>query len=99
VHLGKCSYFHPSAKYLRFIVDKDGHHPDPQKLNVLADMPAPTNITLRSFLGLVNYYQSFIPNIRSIHQPLDDFLKKDNKWKWSTCCQQAFDSIRSRTSY
>jgi hypothetical protein len=58
-------------------------------------MPAPHNITtLRSFLGLVNYYQSFVHNMRSIHQPLDDLLKKDNEWNWSTRCQQAFDSIK-----
>ena len=69
--------------------------PDPQKILAVADMSAPTNITtLRSFLGLVSYYQSFVPNIRSIRQPLDDLLKKDNKWKWSTRCQQAFESIK-----
>jgi hypothetical protein len=59
-------------------------------------MPAPHNITtLRSFLGLVNYYQSFDPNMRSIRQPLDNLLKKDNEWNWSTRCQQAIDSIKS----
>jgi hypothetical protein len=58
-------------------------------------MPAPTNITtLRSFLGLVNYYQSFVPNMRSICQPLDDLLKKDNEWIWSAHYQQAFESIK-----
>jgi hypothetical protein len=60
VHLGKCSFFQPSIKYLGFIVDKDGCCLDPQKITAVANMPAPTNITtLRSFLGLVNNYQSF----------------------------------------
>jgi len=72
-----------------------GCHPDPQKIIALADMLAPTNITtLCSFLGLVNYYQSFVPNMRSFLQPLDDLRKKDNEWKWSTSCQQAFESIK-----
>jgi hypothetical protein len=58
-------------------------------------MPAPNNITtLRSFLGLVNYYQSFVPNMRSIRYPLYNVLKKDQEWNWSTLCQQTFDSIR-----
>jgi len=58
-------------------------------------MPAPTNVTtLRSFLGLVNYYQSFVPNMRSIRYPLDNLLKKDTGWNWPASCQQAFDSIR-----
>jgi hypothetical protein len=58
-------------------------------------MPAPTNITtLRSFLGLVNYYQSFVHNMRFIRQPLDDLFKKDNDCVWSARCQQAFESIK-----
>ena len=95
VRLGKCSFFQPSIKNLGFMVNKDGRCPDPQKISAVTDMPAPTNITtLRSFLGLVNYYQSFVPNMCSIHQPLDYLLKKDNKWTWSARCQQAFESIK-----
>ena len=49
---------------------------------------------LRSFLGLVNYYQSSVPNMHSIRQPLDELLKKDNEWIWSARCQQASESIK-----
>ena len=81
-------------KYLGFIVDKDERRPDPQKITAVADMPAPTNIiTLRSFLGLVNYYQYFVPNMHCIRQALED-LKKDKEWTWSARCQQAFESIK-----
>ena len=94
MRLGKCYFFQPSIKYLGFIVDKDGRRPDPQKITAVANKPAPTKITtFRSFLGLVNYYQSFVPNMRSIRQPLDG-LKKDNEWIWSARCQQAFDRIK-----
>jgi hypothetical protein len=80
VRLRKCSFFQPSIKYLGFIIDKDGPCADPQKVTAVANMPAPNNITtLRSFLGLFDYYQSFVPNMRFIHQPLDDLLKKDNE--------------------
>ena len=92
---GKCSFFQPSIKYLGFIVDKDGRRPYPQKIIAVADMPAPTNITaLRSFLGLVNYFQSFVPNMRSIRQPLEELLKKDNEWIQSARCQRALESIK-----
>ena len=95
VRLGKCSFYQPSIKYLGFIVDKYGRRPDPQKVRAVANIPAQTNVTtLRSFLGLVNYYQSFVPNMHSIRYPLDNLLKKDTGWNWPTSCQQAFDSIR-----
>ena len=73
VRLGKCSFFQTCVKYLRFIVDKDGRRPHPIKINAVANMPASTITTLRSCLGLVSYYQSFVPNMRVIRQPLDDF--------------------------
>jgi SAM-dependent methyltransferase len=95
VRLGKCSFYQPAFKYLGFIVDKHARRPDPSKIRAVVDMPAPNHVsTLRSFLGLVNYYQSFVPNMRSIRYPLDNLLKKDEEWNWSTACQQAFDSIR-----
>ena len=47
-------------------------------------MPVPTEITtLLSFLGLGNYYHSFVPNMRSMRQP-HDLRNKDNEWKWLT---------------
>ena len=62
-----------------------GYRPQIPVLSVLAPQlnfftpPTPTPWTkfqgmplLRSFLGLVNYYQSFVPNMRSICQPLDE---------------------------
>ena len=68
--LGKWS-FHPSIKYLGFIVDKDGYRPDPQKVTAATELPVLTEITtLRTFLGLVNYYQSFFPKMSSIRSPL-----------------------------
>jgi hypothetical protein len=72
VRLGLCSFFQTCVKYLRFIVDKDGRRPHPKKVTAIENMPASTIITLRSFLGLVSYYQSFVPNMRFIRQPLDD---------------------------
>jgi len=95
VRLGKCSFYQTSIQYLGFVVDKDGRRPDPRKLRAVAKMPAPNNVsTLHSFLGLVNYDQSFIPNMRSICHPVDDLLKKEQEWNWSNRCQQAFDSIK-----
>jgi hypothetical protein len=32
--------------------------------------------------------------MRSIRQPIDDLLKKDNEWTWTARWQRAFDSIK-----
>ena len=76
--------------------DKDGRRPDPERATAIKDMPAPDNITtLQSFLGLANYYQSFMKNLHDFYAPINELLKKDfKKWRWMPECQTAFDQIK-----
>uniref|UniRef100_A0A914YYJ5 RNA-directed DNA polymerase n=1 Tax=Panagrolaimus superbus TaxID=310955 RepID=A0A914YYJ5_9BILA len=79
------------------IIDASGIHPDPEKIAAIQKMIEPTDVkTLRSFLGLVNYYQSFLPAFREMREPLDDLLKNDATWKWDVPEQAAFDQIKSK---
>ena len=41
------------------------------------------------FLGLLHYYNKFLPNISSVLQPLNQLLKSDVKWKWTPECDDA----------
>ena len=46
----KCEFFLKSNRYLVFIFDWEGRHPDPENIWVIVEMPPPTDITkLRSF--------------------------------------------------
>ena len=43
------------VQYLGYIIDEQGVHVDPSKIQVIWDWPSPTTLTeLRSFLGLAN---------------------------------------------
>ena len=65
-------------KYLGHIIDKDGRRPDSERATAIKDMLAPDNVTtLQSFLGLANYYQSFLKNLHDRCAPLNKLLKKD----------------------
>ena len=82
-------------KYLGHIIDKDGRRPDPERATAIKDMLAPDNVTtLQSFLGLANYYQSFVKNLHDRRAPLNELLKKDKRWRWTPECQTAFDQIK-----
>ena len=49
------------------VVNEAGLHPLPSKVKAITKAPIPVNAQqLRSFLGLVNYYGKFIPNL-AIH--------------------------------
>jgi hypothetical protein len=84
----------PINKVPRVHLRQNGCCPDSQKVTVLTDMPVPTEMTtLRSFLGMVSYYQSFIPNMRSICQPLD--LRKNNEWKLSVTANKRLAALKA----
>ena len=73
VREAKCDLCMNKIKYLGHVIDKD-----PERATAIEDMPAPDNVTtLQSFLGVANYYQSFIKNLHDLRAPLNGQLKKD----------------------
>ena len=54
-----------------------------KKVKALQTAPAPENVSqLKSFLGLVNYYCKFVPNLSSTLSPLYRLLQKRARWQW-----------------
>ena len=65
------------------------------KVEAVLRAPAPTNIaTLRSFLGLVNYYGKFIPTLATTLAPLYSLLQKSKRWSWGKSQAEAFDKVK-----
>ncbi|BHF62167.1 hypothetical protein SprV_0100514800 [Sparganum proliferum] len=77
----KCQFFLDSIKYLGFVFDVNGRHPDPENIRAIQRMPAPKNVSqLRSFLGLISYYSVFLPSLHDVRTPLNRLLQKDAPW-------------------
>ena len=58
----KCSFMTNSVNYLGYIVDAEGLHTAPDKIDAIRNAPRPENLhQLRSFLGLVKIMRSFYP--------------------------------------
>ena len=92
VYLDKCQFLQQSVEYLGHTIDALGLHPTMAKIKAVVDAPTPKNLSeLKSYLGLLNYYGRFLPNLSSLIQPLNQLQSKDQKWEWSTACQQAFE--------
>ncbi|XP_062541114.1 uncharacterized protein K02A2.6-like [Armigeres subalbatus] len=95
VKLEKCRFFQTEISYLGHIADRNGIRPDPEKIQAIASIPAPTNVSeLRSFLGAVNFYGRFVRNIHELRHPLDMLLKKNAKWQWNSDCQKSFERFK-----
>ena len=89
----KCSFLVPSVEYLGFKISKE---PTAGKIKAVKSSPAPTNVSqLRSFLGVVNYYGKFLPDLSTLLAPLYSLLQKDAKWNWSEKQQKAFEEVKT----
>lgn len=79
----KCSFLQRTVSYLGHVLDEEGIHPDQAKVEAVKLAPHPKNVAeLRSFLGLVNYYGRFLPQLASTLAPLNGMLRKRTPWHW-----------------
>ena len=54
----------PSVEFLGYRVDGEGRHSTDEKIAAISEAASPKNVAeLRSYLGLLNYYGHFIPNL------------------------------------
>lgn len=61
------------------------------------DYPVPrTQKQIKAFLGMVNYYRKFIPNLAKEAFPVNQLLKKGARYDWTERCQEAFDRLKCR---
>ena len=61
----------------------EGMHPDPKKVQGITEMTPPLDKQqLQSFLGMINYMGTLIPNLSHHTEPLRAMFKKDNMFHW-----------------
>ena len=85
----------PSLDCLGHHIDADGFHPVEAKVNATKDAPAPTNVTeWKSFLGMINFYGKFLPNLASTLEPLHKLLRKGTHWMWGRQQQEAYAAAK-----
>ena len=71
-------------------MDTKGLHTLPAKVEAIRQAPQPQNASqLQSFLGLLNYYAKFTPNLAAIVYPLHSLLCQHVKWHWDATCVEA----------
>ena len=64
-------------------------------VEAVKNAPEPTNVSeLKSFLGMINYYHSYIPNMATETEPLHQLLRKGVQWHWSMECRSVFVRLK-----
>ncbi|XP_062700588.1 uncharacterized protein K02A2.6-like [Aedes albopictus] len=91
----KCSFGKSQIRYLGHLCDRHGIRPDPAKIEAIQMLPAPKDVSgVRSFLGAINYYGKFVPNMRTLRFPLDELLKEKGEFRWTAECQRSFERFK-----
>jgi hypothetical protein len=92
----KCEFWKKQVECLGHVLSAEGATIDPSKVQAVQDWEQPKSATqIRSFLGLAGYYHRFI-ECSSLVKPMMELLKKDQKFVWSSKCQESFVELKKR---
>lgn len=97
----KCSVGFKSLEFLGHVVGKGILRPNRDNVSKILESSRPmTKKQVRSFLGMVGYYQKFIPNYAGIAAPLSDLTRKGypEKVKWGEAQEKAYSTLKARIS-
>lgn len=95
VNFEKCVFFKSEIDYLGHHVSGRGVSPTAKKVKAIQEASKPRDVTsLRSFLGLLNYYSKFLPNLQGRLQPLHHLLKCNTRFVWSKECEKVFNECK-----
>ncbi|XP_046383599.1 uncharacterized protein K02A2.6-like [Ischnura elegans] len=95
VNMNKCKWFCESVDYLGHTISAKGVCPISHKMKAILEAKVPQDVSqVRSFVGMLNFYHRFLPNLSSLLKPLYDLVKKDATWEWTFECNQAFGKCK-----
>ncbi|KAJ9539016.1 hypothetical protein OSB04_031749 [Centaurea solstitialis] len=93
----KCEFWIREVHFLGHVVNKEGIHVNPAKVEAVKKWEAPKTPTeIRQFLGLAGYYRRFIANFSKIAQSLTTLTQKDKKFVWGEKQEEAFQTLKQK---
>nr|GEY05000.1 putative reverse transcriptase domain-containing protein [Tanacetum cinerariifolium] len=81
----------------RHIIDNQGLHVDPAKIEAVKNWASPTTPTeISQFLGLTGYYWRFIKEFSKIAKSLTELTKKNKKYIWGEDQETTFQLLKQK---
>ncbi|GKB02973.1 putative reverse transcriptase domain-containing protein, partial [Tanacetum coccineum] len=93
----KCDFWIHIVQFLRHLIDSQGLHVDPAKIEAVKNWTSPTTpIEIRQFLGLAGYYRRFIKDFLKIAKSLTELTQKNKKYIWGEDQESAFQLLKQK---
>nr|GEZ76650.1 hypothetical protein [Tanacetum cinerariifolium] len=87
----KCKFWIPKVQFLGHVIDSQGIHVDPVKIDSIKDWASPKTPTkIHQFLGLAGYYRRFIEGFSKIAKTMTKLTQKRVKIDWGEKQEAAF---------
>nr|GEW51613.1 reverse transcriptase domain-containing protein [Tanacetum cinerariifolium] len=93
----KCEFWLHSVKFLGHVINSQGVHIDPTKVESIKNwtsLKTPTEV--RQFLGLEGYYQRFIEGFSLIAKPLTKLTQKNKTYEWGKEEEEDFQLLKDK---
>ncbi|GJV92806.1 putative reverse transcriptase domain-containing protein [Tanacetum coccineum] len=93
----KCDFWLSKVQFLGHVIDSEGIHVDPAKIESIKDWESPKTPTeIRQFLGLAGYYRRFIEGFSKIAKPMIKLTQKSVKFNWGEKKETAFQTLKQK---
>ena len=91
----RSKFYQKETIWLGHTISQDGIRPIKEKTDAINKLESPTNTkTLKSFLGALQYFAKFIPNLSEKTDSMRKLLNKGTKWDWTTDRYSDFEKIK-----
>nr|GEU87093.1 putative reverse transcriptase domain-containing protein [Tanacetum cinerariifolium] len=93
----KCELWVPKVQFFGHVIDSQGIHVDPAKIESIKDWASPKTATkIRQFLGLAGYYRRFIEGFSKIARSMTKLTQKKFKFDWGDKQEATFQIIKHK---
>ncbi|GKD87256.1 putative reverse transcriptase domain-containing protein, partial [Tanacetum coccineum] len=93
----KCDFWISIVQFLGHLIDSQGLHVHPAKIEAVKNWASPTTPTeIRQFLGLAGYYRRFIKDFSKIAKSLTELTQKNKKYIWGEDQELAFQLLKQK---
>ncbi|GJY95825.1 putative reverse transcriptase domain-containing protein [Tanacetum coccineum] len=93
----KCEFRLTKVQFLGHVIDIQGIHVDPAKIESIKDWASPkTPMEIRQFLGFAGYYRRFIKGFSKISKSMTKLTQKGVKFDWGDKQEATFQLIKQK---